>query len=266
MKKLIIATSLVLLFSGIFMPVNAAVQITEGNVLQESCNFPSGLTDIRSVGILTPGNGNLVKNKKTSTGRSVSNGDVAFYVQLEKSSSFYVSKKAAEIKDKSPFTPDIKLDAERKYPVWGNYVTNSGKRFSLLDVRGYSFVIVKDDGFLCSDVVMFSKGELKSVGMPQAFQEQPFERVEDPIGDGNTTAIAITLKEFDSVSFTLDVAVLNNGRVVSRKSVGFDLLSGRADIGGLIIEVEVTDKTAIKVKSITEPSDWAVWLKKVFAI
>lgn len=264
MKK--IGFSLALLLAGIFQSAGAAVQVTEGNVLQASCNFPSSLDDIRSVGTLTPGKGNLVKNKKVSTGKLIATGDVVFYAQLEKSSSFYSSKKAAEIKDKSPFTPDKKLDADRKYPVWAYYTMKNGKKFAILDIRGYTMPVVNEDGFLCSDVIMEDKGMLKSVGMPQAFQEIPFERVEEPVGDGNTTAIAITFKEFDAVSFTFDVAILNNGRVVSRKIVGFDLLSGQADIGGLIVEVGAAGKASIKIKSIAEPLDYAVWMKRVFNI
>lgn len=267
MKKL--ALPLSLLLAAVFQSTGAgaAVQITEGNVLQPSCNFPSSLDDIRSYGTLTSGQGNLVKNKKVSAGKTIAAGDVVFYAQLEKSLSFYVSTKDAEIKDKSPFAPDKKLDANRKYSVWANYTMKNGKKFAFLSgTGGYLMPIVNENGFLCSDVIMEDKGVLKSVAMPQAYQEIAFARTEEPAGDGNTTAIAITLKEFDAVSFTLDVAVLNNGRVASRKLVGFDLMSGQADIGGLIVDVESAGKAAIKIKTITEPLDYAVWLKKVFNI
>lgn len=270
MKKL--ALPLALLLAGVFQSAGAyaAVQITEGNVLQPSCDFPSSLSDIREYGTLTSGQGNLVKNQKVSTGQSIAAGDVVFYAQIEKSNSFYVSTKDAEIKDKSPFTPDKKLDANQKYQVWGNYIMKNGKKFAILAGVGgrfdYSMPVVNEKGFLCSDVIMENKGCFESVGMPQAYQQIAFEKIEVPVGDGNTTAIAITLKEFDAVSFTLEVAVLNNGRVASRKQVGFDLLSGQADIGGLIVEVASAGKAAIKVKSITEPLDYAVWLKKVFNI
>jgi hypothetical protein len=211
-----------LLLAGVLShSADAAVQVTEGNVPQASCNLPSPLDDIRSVGVLTSGSGYVVKNKKVSTGKSISPGDVIFYTQLEKSSVFYTSKKAAEIKDRSPFNPDTKLDANRKYSVWGNYTMKNGNKFSILEVGQYFMAVVKEDGFLCSDVLRKdSSGRISTGGMPQAFQEIPFEKQEEPKGDGNTTAIAITLKEFDSVSFTIDVAVLNNGRVSSRKLMG----------------------------------------------
>ncbi len=235
--------------------------------MQPACSdLPMSITDIRSVGTLTGPEGYLVKNKKVAAGKSVSNGDVVYYAALEKSATFYTSKKAAQIPDRSPLTPDMQLDADRKYPAWGNYTMKNGKKFILLRSGGYAFPVLNENGFLCSDVIKSDKDGITTVGMPQAWQEVPFEKVEEPVGDGQTVAVAITLKEFDSVSFTLDVAVLVNGKISSRKTVGYDLMSGSADIGGLIVEVAAEGKSAIKINSVTEPADYSVWLKKVFNI
>lgn len=263
-----------ILFPAIFLLAQTSAQyafaaepVTPGNVLQPSCDFPTSLYDIRSVGVLTSGEGNVVKNKKVSTGKSIATGDVIFYAQLEKSRTSYSTKKDAQIQDKSPITPDMKIDANRKYSVWGNLTMNgSGKKFALLDIRGYALAVVNENGFLCSEVIRVMKNEFSSVGMPQAYQEVPFEKLEEPVGDGNTTAIAMTLKEFDAVSFTIDLAVLKNGKVLSRKAIGFDLISGQANVGGLVVEVEADGKSALKIKSIVEPLDFSIWMKQIFNI
>jgi len=74
-------------------------------------------------------------------------------------------------------------------------------------------------------------------GLPQVFQDPnvPFQKIEESIGDGNTVAVAISLKESDAVSATFDVAVLRNGRVENRKTVGFDKMAGEAKIGEMTI-------------------------------
>lgn len=263
MKKIAFLLSC-LLASGL---AAASVQITPGNVLQPSCDL-GRFPNLRDLGTITSPEGNLVKNRKISTGKSIAVGDMVFYVQLEKSNVTYVSEKAAEILNKSFFTPDQKLEANRKYPVWGFFSMPDGRKFTILTgVEGVTFPLVKEDGMLCSDEAYSRDGyQVQLAGFPQAYQELPFNKVEEPVNDGNTIAIAITLKELDSVSFTLDVAVLKNGKLVSRKSVGYDLMSSEANISGLIVGVEPGGKGLVKVKSINEPSDFSLWMKKVFNI
>lgn len=257
----------VLLLAATSLSSYAGVNVSEGNVLQLECDFPRG-TDIRSIGTLTQGGGYIEKNKKVSTGQSVMTGDVIFYVALEKSRTSYISPKNINIKDKGIFTRDILLSANQKYPVWRNYTKRStGEKFALLDINDYAFVVVKEDGFLCSNMIGEGMSSpLSSLGMPQVYQELPFTKSEEPTGDGKTIAIAITLKELDSVSFTLDIAVLANGKVASRKSVAYDMFVGTANLGSLTIDVAPNGKTALRIKSIAEPMDYSRWLNDVFGI
>jgi hypothetical protein len=242
----------------------AGTPITAGNVLQPSCNPVQGS--------FYPANGYKPKTTKVSTGKSITAGDVVFYASLAKFEPYYSSTKNAEIKDKSPVTPDTPLEANKLYSVWGIYkIKETGKQYIILNTTGsfrYGMAVLKEDGFLCSDMVFDTsgKGAYGFAGMPQAYQEIPFTLVEKTVEDARQIAVAITLKEFDAVSFKLNVTVLVNGKVNSTKEVGFDLISGMADIGGLHIEAEAEGKTSIKIKSISEPSDYAVWLNDVFKI
>ena len=126
--------------------------------------------------------------------------------------------------------------------------------------------IITTGGKLCSNEIGNFNGALKISGFPQAYQspDSLFVKSVEPIEDGKTMAVAITLKDFDAASITFEITLLRNNQVVRKKTIGFDRLSGQGNIGSLAVQYENgSAPMSIRITSISEPDDWSTWLRQV---
>ena len=247
----------------------SAVQVSPGNELVSECDLPSRGEDFRTVGTLSSASGRSVKKEITAVGKEIKQGDAVYYVQLEKSKTYYTSSKQVEIKDQSPLTPDAIAEDNKKFGVYAYYTyRKTGEQFILLEAGApVGPIVMKSNGKLCSVAILSDNNGMRRGGLPQIFQDPnvPFQKIEESVGDGNTVAVAISLKESDAVSATFDVAVLRNGRVENRKTVGFDKMAGEAKIGEMTINFAGgSSGNKIRVTSLNAPTNWASWLDTVF--
>ncbi len=267
-SKIILVTAIWAII--ISAPAIAGFPVSPGNELVAECDLPSRLDDIRSVGALQPPPALSPVKTVITPGKDLAIGDAVFYVKLQNSRTYYSISKPAQIIDRSPFTPDTQAEAGKKYQVWAYYTyRKTGQKFVLLNIPSWGVPIITQDGKLCSAEVLSNDQGMKLAGMPQAYQapDAVFEKSEEPVGDNNSAAIAITLKDADAVSVTFEVAYLRNGRVENRKTLGFDRMSGEGKVGTMNIQFgngSGGGKT-IRIKTVEEPDNWSAWLKDVFS-
>ena len=243
----------------------AALEASPGNVAQPECEV-SRTSSLYQIGTVIGGGGTaIVKDKKSGVGKTLKSGDLVYYVSLIEGVKYYSTEKQIEIIDKSPLTPDTAVVPGTKYQVSGTFFNKAGRKFDLIRVgSGFNsfYVMVDDTGSICSSRL---NDKLVFVGMPVVYQGIPLQSVteESPVANPRNTSIAVTLKEFDAATFSLDIAILVNGRVQTRKTMSYDLFAGSAKIGDMEITVSKT-QNGLVVTSLEEPADYNAWMKNVF--
>jgi len=263
------------LFSGTLIAVmsltsalaHAAETISPGNTLQPACGIPNSLPEPPYDGITYYRQHYTVKTKSSGIGQPLASGGLVFYVNLTDADKYFVPKKRIEIIDKSPLNPDVALEAGQKYRVAGVYTNKDGRRFELLKEPSLAgFILVREDGMLCSDRLarsQYGNSYMLRTGMPQAYQELPVETVvEEASNAPYTTAVSITAKEVNSAVAILETTILANSVQKLRKESAVDLLAGESNIGGLKVRLS-RQGNKVRVVSIDEPSDWSKWLQDV---
>lgn len=256
------AMKLVALFPFILAAsATAAIPPSAGNVAQQPCEA-SRVSSLREMGQVSTGRNLVTKDRKTNVGNVLKPGDLVYYVALVDGVKYYTTPKQIEIVDGSPMTPDVALTPSGKYDSLGIYKDKKGRSFDLVAVGGF-IVMVDDGGMVCSTRL---DDRLVSVGMPTVYQELPIKSVLDeaPIANPRRISVAVTVREMDAATVSLDMAVLINGKAQHRRTSTFDLFSGQAKIGDLELAISRTGSGGVKVDSIVEPANYDLWIKQVF--
>ncbi|MEC4720451.1 hypothetical protein RY831_14910 [Noviherbaspirillum sp. CPCC 100848] len=239
----------------------AGIPPTPGNVPQLPCEV-SRVSSLHELGQVAIGRTFVTKDRKSSVGNAIGAGDLVYYVSLVDGVKYYTTPKQIEILDGSPLTPDVALVPAGKYESFGTFRDKNGRRFDLVAVGGFT-VMVDDTGMICSTRL---NDRLVSVAMPTVYQEVPVTATmgEAAAANPRRVSIAVTVREIDAASFSLDVSVLVNGQAQQRRTSTFDLFSGQAKIGDLEVAVSRGPAGGLKIDSLVEPADYDIWLKQIF--
>lgn len=250
-------------FLPLFLSTNAMAGIppSPGNAPQLPCEV-SRVNSLRELGQVALGRSFVTKDRKSSVGNSIGIGDLVYYVSLVDGVKYYTTPKQIEILDGSPLTPDVALVPAGKYEAFGTFRDKNGRRFDLVAVDGFT-VMVDDTGMICSTRL---NDRLVAVAMPTVYQELPVAATltEAPVANPRRISIAVTVREMDAASFSLDVSVLVNGQAQQRRTSTFDLFGGQAKIGDLEVAVSRGPSGGLKIDSLVEPSDYDLWIKQIF--
>lgn len=239
-----------------------SLDVTPGNVPQADCPI-FGFDTLYKLGSVSGSRGSiyLPKEKKTGAGKTLNPGDLVYYVSIVEGEKSYSTEKQIEIIDKQPLARDAVLKPGEKYKLTGRYVSKKGQKYDLVSMPGF-IVMVDEKGFICSTKLT---RELGTIGIPTVYQEKPLiaQIEEAKLPDTRSASIAITLKEFDSATFTLDVSFLTGGKVKAKRALSFDLIAGKAKIGDLEITASRSGN-GLEITSIVEPTDFAAWQRSVY--
>lgn len=239
----------------------AAIPPSAGNMAQQPCEV-SRVSSLRELGQVATGRNFMTKDRKTNVGNLLKPGDLIYYVALVDGVKYYTTPKQIEIIDGSPMTPDVALTPAAKYESLGIYKDKKGRSFDLVAVGGF-IVLVNEAGMVCSTRL---DDRLVSVAMPTVYQELPIKAVLDeaPVANPRRISIAVTVREMDAATLSLDMAVLINGKAQHRRTSTYDLFSGQAKIGDLELAISRTGSGGLKIDSIAEPANYDLWIKQVF--
>jgi hypothetical protein len=254
----------------------SGVKISEGNLKQESCNFPEhnmfpewryehpNLFSIEA----------LAKNKLASVGKVTSLGDALFYaniVSVATTKTLHLkSQSNIEIKGEGFLTFDSQILSGEKFEEYGTFSNLENKKSYRLirKLQGSNVVVyaVKDDGFLCSGLIIENREHPLSSNFRwsvmsnyTAFQKDPLIEQEESSSKSAEDTIAIMLVSLDDISATLAIKLFNGGKVVKQTEIQLDSMSGIFKLDKLEISFEKIDKSSIKINSITEPTDYSGW-------
>ncbi len=239
----------------------AAISPSAGNMAQQPCEA-SRVTSLRDLGQVATGRNLVTKDRKTNVGNVLKPGDLVYYVALADGVKYYTTPKQIEIIDSSPMTPDVALTPAAKYESLGIYKDKKGRSFDLVAVGGF-IVMVDEAGMVCSTRL---DDRLVSVAMPTVYQELPIKAVLDEAAVANPRriSIAVTVRELDAATVSLDMAVLINGKAQHRRTSTFDLFSGHAKIGDLELAISRPGSGGVRIDSIVEPANHDLWIKQIF--
>ena len=261
MKNILFA---VLLFPSIAF---AGLSITDGNVKQESCDFPEAIK-ARSWRIdpLPPPDVSL-KNKLIPVGKVISPGDALFYANIAiKRVSYYFADSNVEVVGNGMLTSDIAIPKGTQLYTRGIIRGEGlGKGYLLVgkeDTPNWrSYVAIKDDGFLCSVIVSIDKRDnALLVQDATAYQKSPLVKHEEMVA---LETIALTLNRLDEVSAAIGIKLIRDGQIVKQKEIQMDAMPGSFNIAGLQILFEREGKSSIKINSINEPDDYLAWRQNI---
>lgn len=266
MKNLLL---LILLFPAV---VFAATKVPDDVKLQDQCpvegrDVRQNIWKFKQFDRLTTS----LTSKQTAAGKSVAVGDVIFYAVIstdakrtyfEPSTDVYTVEKGFVGDRVTPFPKGTKLF---KY---GTLTSNDGAtKYNLLVLESGAstafLAALKVDGFLCSGQFNYFEDTRK-----MDFQELEIYENGSFVESEKSTpysldTIAVSLVSMDSIFATLSVKQLKAGKVVQQKEIQLDMMSGRFNVASLGINFTKADKSSIKINSIDEPKDYAVWLNNL---
>jgi len=232
---------------------------------QPKCKIPAFIQS----GISTAG-GYVEKQKSSAVGSPLKKGGVLFYIAIADAQKYYMTKQPVVITDASPISPNFKIEPGKKYPVSGTLTLDNADRdtFDLVDISTGLFakalIPVRPDHYVCSDLIgKGMDGRLSSIGMPTAEQDEPLEMVVEELSNGKTRAASVVVKDFDEATATLEVTGMTNGAAVTKVPLTVDLFAGKIELGKLVIEIKRVNGQ-VRITSIREPADYAVWMKQRF--
>jgi hypothetical protein len=242
--------------------VLAALTASPGNIRQPSCGIGTDVS-VQRFGTVAFGSGatSIVKSKKTNVNTKLKAGDVIFYVSMNDANKSYQTEKQIEIIDSSPLNPDIALTPDMQFRVVGTVVTRSGRSYDIIGVRSF-FMLVDDTGFICSTTL---DRNFTGRGMPVVHQELPLKEIITEVSypTARTTSAAVTFVSADGATFSIDTTLMINGKVSKKQSSSFDLISGEATIGALILNAAKDPEGSVLVRSIKEPSNLHLWAASI---
>lgn len=257
----------------------ASLQISEGNVRQESCGFPESSVEFAKawqVEFLPPTTVTaLVRNKLTPVGKNISHGDALFYAisGSERKRVYYKLDSDIELIGSGLMGFDISLPKNRTLSEFGKLINKEHQQtaYTLLlqnvPNNEITYVLaVKDNGFLCSGRIVTSGSGYLNHKEFATYQKTSLTRVEDISATQNAEdTIALTLVAMDAISATINVKLLQNGQVIKQKDLQMDAMSGVFEFGQaknqLRISFVKTDKSSIQIKAISEPGKYLEWLE-----
>lgn len=245
--------------------------ILDGAVKQDTCSYFK--TDFKFGNIDFKADESSVKNKVSSAGKSVEVGDTIFYVDIirQRKNIFYeavsdITLKRSFLYSDTLFAKGTKLnyfgsvkDAKTNivYSLLTDDPGNIGQNIAA------SYAVIKENGFLCSGEVLHNFNGKDFISENETYQKDPLIRNET-IDWTHEEAIAINIVKLGDISAILGVKLLKNGVVVQEKNIEINTLQGYFEIAGFWkMTFDKSNKSSIKILSISEPSNYGMWLQLV---